>query len=57
MRIWRTNRMSAAGWYPDPADPRRQRYFDGRVWTQHYAPSLRRFRSLAGHRNRACPVE
>ncbi|WP_157079935.1 DUF2510 domain-containing protein [Skermania pinensis] len=49
--------MSAAGWYPDPADPRRQRYFDGRVWTQHYAPSLRRFRSLAGHRNRACPVE
>jgi hypothetical protein len=29
--------MSAPGWYPDPSDPSRQRYFDGRAWTEHYA--------------------
>ncbi|ORB29253.1 DUF4352 domain-containing protein [Mycolicibacterium parafortuitum] len=27
-----------AGWYPDPSDPSRQRYFDGRTWTENYAP-------------------
>jgi Domain of unknown function (DUF4352)/Protein of unknown function (DUF2510) len=27
-----------AGWYPDPSDPSRQRYFDGRAWTENYAP-------------------
>ncbi|MDT5154888.1 MAG: hypothetical protein QOI01_6621 [Mycobacterium sp.] len=27
-----------AGWFPDPSDPSRQRYFDGRVWTDSYAP-------------------
>lgn len=26
------------GWYPDPSDPSRQRYFDGRQWTESYAP-------------------
>lgn len=26
------------GWYPDPSDTSRQRYFDGRVWTENYAP-------------------
>ncbi|ANW64062.1 hypothetical protein BCA37_11055 [Mycobacterium sp. djl-10] len=25
------------GWYPDPSDFSRQRYFDGRQWTEHYA--------------------
>lgn len=25
------------GWFPDPSDPSRQRYFDGNVWTEHYA--------------------
>lgn len=34
----RGNVMSAPGWYPDPSDPSRQRYFDGRVWTDNYAP-------------------
>lgn len=28
----------AAGWYPDPSDPSRQRYFDGTAWTESYAP-------------------
>jgi hypothetical protein len=28
----------AAGWFPDPSDPSRQRYFDGRAWTENYAP-------------------
>ncbi len=28
----------AAGWYPDPSDPSRQRYFDGKTWTDNYAP-------------------
>jgi hypothetical protein len=28
----------AAGWYPDPSDPSRQRYFDGKAWTENYAP-------------------
>lgn len=28
----------AAGWYPDPADPSRQRYFDGQAWTEAFAP-------------------
>ena len=27
-----------AGWFPDPSDPSRQRYFDGRTWTENYAP-------------------
>lgn len=27
-----------AGWFPDPSDPSRQRYFDGRAWTENYAP-------------------
>lgn len=27
-----------AGWYPDPSDPSRQRYFDGTAWTENYAP-------------------
>lgn len=26
-----------AGWFPDPSDPSRLRYFDGKVWTEHYA--------------------
>lgn len=26
-----------AGWFPDPSDPSRQRYFDGKQWTNHYA--------------------
>ncbi len=30
--------MTAPGWFPDPSDPRRQRYFDGRAWTENYAP-------------------
>lgn len=25
-----------AGWYPDPSGKPGQRYFDGRVWTEHY---------------------
>lgn len=30
--------MSApAGWYPDPQDPRGQRYWDGAAWTEHTA--------------------
>jgi hypothetical protein len=27
-----------AGWFPDPSDPSRQRYFDGKAWTENYAP-------------------
>jgi hypothetical protein len=27
-----------AGWYPDPSDPSRQRYFDGQAWSENYAP-------------------
>ena len=26
------------GWYPDPSDPSHQRYFDGKAWTEKYAP-------------------
>jgi Host cell surface-exposed lipoprotein/Protein of unknown function (DUF2510) len=26
------------GWYPDPSEPSRQRYFDGKAWTENYAP-------------------
>lgn len=26
------------GWFPDPTDPSRQRYFDGKAWTESYAP-------------------
>lgn len=26
-----------AGWFPDPSDPSRLRYFDGNVWTEQYA--------------------
>lgn len=27
-----------ANWYPDPQDPRFERYWDGRAWTQHVRP-------------------
>ena len=27
--------MALPGWYPDPADPSRLRYFDGNGWTDH----------------------
>jgi hypothetical protein len=27
-----------AGWYPDPRDPRRIRWWDGAAWTEHTAP-------------------
>jgi len=30
--------MTAPGWYPDPSDASRQRYFDGKSWTENYAP-------------------
>jgi hypothetical protein len=30
--------MSAPGWYPDPTDLSRQRYFDGMTWTEEYSP-------------------
>lgn len=30
--------QSLPGWYPDPSDPSRQRYFDGKTWTENYAP-------------------
>lgn len=29
--------LPPAGWFPDPGDPSRLRYFDGRVWTDQYA--------------------
>lgn len=30
--------MATPGWYPDPSDSSRQRYFDGNQWTENYAP-------------------
>lgn len=30
-----------AGWYPDPSGMPRLRYFDGRMWTEHYSPQAR----------------
>jgi len=27
------------GWYPDPSGEPGQRYFDGRDWTEHWAPA------------------
>jgi hypothetical protein len=29
------------GWHPDPSGARRQRYFDGSEWTEHYAAPAR----------------
>jgi hypothetical protein len=31
------NSLPAAGWYPDPADATRIRWWDGQTWTQHVA--------------------
>jgi hypothetical protein len=31
------NGHDVAGWYPDPADPRGLRYWDGTTWTEHRA--------------------
>jgi hypothetical protein len=28
-----------AGWYPDPEDGSRSRWWDGRAWTEHLAPA------------------
>jgi uncharacterized RDD family membrane protein YckC len=30
--------MPKAGWYPDPADASRRRWWDGRSWTEHSHP-------------------
>ena len=30
--------MTPAGWYADPTQPSRQRYWDGVRWTDHFAP-------------------
>lgn len=30
--------MVTAGWYPDPSGRPTQRYFDGELWTDSYAP-------------------
>ncbi|MFF3063636.1 DUF2510 domain-containing protein [Oerskovia sp. NPDC057915] len=27
------------GWYPDPQDQRRVRWFDGNRWTEHWRPA------------------
>lgn len=32
-----TQPQPPAGWFPDPSDPSRLRYFDGKVWTEQYA--------------------
>lgn len=32
-----TQPQPPAGWFPDPTDPSRLRYFDGKLWTQQYA--------------------
>ncbi|MGU3652520.1 DUF2510 domain-containing protein [Mycolicibacterium sp. A43C] len=28
--------MGSAGWFPDPSNAARQRYYDGTQWTEHY---------------------
>jgi hypothetical protein len=33
----RTSSDTPAGWYPDPNGTPQQRYWDGSVWTEHYA--------------------
>ncbi len=35
-----TQPSPGAGWFPDPSDPSRQRYFDGKIWTENYAPAV-----------------
>jgi len=30
--------LPPAGWYPDPNDPSMWRWWDGMVWTEHFAP-------------------
>ena len=32
--------LPPAGWYPDPNDPLRQRYWNGEMWTEHFAPPV-----------------
>jgi hypothetical protein len=29
-----------AGWFPDPDDPTKQRYWDGQQWTEHRSPAM-----------------
>lgn len=36
--VGETSSAVPAGWYPDPAGSGQQRYFDGSVWTDRYAP-------------------
>jgi len=32
------NQLPPAGWHPDPHGSARYRYWDGRNWTEHFAP-------------------
>lgn len=35
-----SGQQPAAGWYPDPDDPAKQRYWDGQQWTDHRAKAM-----------------
>lgn len=37
-----------AGWYPDPQDSNRQRYWDGTAWTEHTADGSPQAAGFAG---------
>jgi len=36
-----------AGWYPDPQDGTKQRYWDGTAWTEHTAPGAQQAQPAA----------
>lgn len=41
------------GWHPDPADPKRERWHDGRAFTQHTHRALRRASYLGAELDRS----
>jgi len=55
-RCCRSNGVTPADWYADPADPSMLRYWDGTAWTQHRHPAISQLPAPDDAVSRVLPV-